>query len=56
MAPGPALALLLTGPGISLPNLLAVGRVFGPGKALVYVCTVIVLGSLSGWAAGLLVF
>jgi uncharacterized membrane protein YraQ (UPF0718 family) len=56
MAPGPALALLLTGPGISLPNLLAVGRVFGVSKALVYVCTVIVLGSLAGWAAGLLVF
>jgi uncharacterized membrane protein YraQ (UPF0718 family) len=41
---------------ISLPNLLAVGRVFGVRKALVYVCTVTVLGSLGGWAAGLLVF
>jgi uncharacterized membrane protein YraQ (UPF0718 family) len=56
MAPGPALALLLTGPGISLPNWLAVARVFGMRKALVYVATVIVLGSVFGWAAGELVF
>lgn len=56
MAPGPALALLLTGPGISLPNWLAVARVFGVKKALVYVSAVIVLGSLFGWAAGELVF
>jgi uncharacterized membrane protein YraQ (UPF0718 family) len=56
MAPGPALALLLTGPGISLPNWLAVARVFGVRKALVYVATVIVLGSVFGWAAGELVF
>ncbi len=56
MAPGPALALLLTGPGISLPNWLAVARVFGVRKAVVYVGTVIVLGTLFGWAAGRLVF
>jgi len=52
MGKGPALALLLTGPGLSLPNWLAVARVFGPRKALVYVATIIVLGTLVGWAAG----
>lgn len=52
MGKGPALALLLTGPGISLPNWLAVARVFGPGKALVYVPTIVVLGTLVGWIAG----
>ncbi len=56
MAPGAALALLLTGPGISLPNWLAVARVFGARKAVVYVATVIVLGTVFGWVAGLLVF
>jgi uncharacterized membrane protein YraQ (UPF0718 family) len=56
MAPGPALALLLTGPGISLPNWLAVARVFGARKAVVYVATVILLGTLFGWAAGRIVF
>ena len=52
MGKGPALALLLTGPGISLPNWLAIGRVFGVKKALVYVPTIIVLGTLVGWVAG----
>jgi len=52
MGKGPALALLLTGPGLSLPNWLAIGRVFGARKAVVYVCTIIVLGTVCGWFAG----
>ena len=52
MGKGPALALLLTGPGISLPNWLAIGKVFGIKKALVYVPTIILLGTLVGWVAG----
>ena len=54
MGKGPALALLLTGPGISLPNWLAIAKVFGVKKALVYVPTIIVLGTLVGWIAGLI--
>jgi uncharacterized membrane protein YraQ (UPF0718 family) len=56
MGRGPALALLLTGPGLSLPNWLAIARVFGARKALVYVVTLIALGTLAGWAAGKLYF
>ncbi len=52
MGEGPALALLLTGPGLSLPNWLAIARVFGVKKALVYVPTLIVLGTLMGWLYG----
>ena len=52
MGKGPALALLLTGPGISLPNWLAIARVFGVKKAVVYILTIIVLGTLVGWVAG----
>ncbi len=52
MGKGPALALLLTGPGLSLPNWLAIGRVFGAKKAVVYVSTIIVLGTISGWFVG----
>ena len=52
MGKGPALALLLTGPGISLPNWLAIAKVFGIKKALVYIPTIIVLGTLVGWVAG----
>ncbi len=56
MGPGPALALLLTGPGLSLPNWLAVARVFGVKKAIVYVVTIIVLGTVVGWFAGNFIF
>jgi len=52
MGKGPALALLLTGPGISLPNWLAIARVFGIKKALVYIPTIVVLGTLVGWIGG----
>jgi hypothetical protein len=52
MGKGAALALLLTGPGLSLPNWLAIAKVFGIKKALVYVPTIIVLGTLVGWIAG----
>lgn len=52
MGKGPALALLLTGPGLSLPNWLAIARVFGWKKAVVYVATVVILGSLVGWFFG----
>ncbi len=56
MGKGPALALLLTGPGLSLPNWLAIGRVFGAKKAVVYVGTIIVLGTIGGWLAGTFIF
>jgi len=52
MGKGPALALLLTGPGLSLPNWLAIAKVFGRKKALVYVPSIVVLGTLVGWIAG----
>jgi len=56
MGPGPAVALLLTGPGLSLPNWLAIARVFGIKKAIVYVVTIIILGTLVGWFAGNFIF
>lgn len=52
MGKGPALALLLTGPGLSLPNWLAIAKVFGAKKAVVYVLTIIILGTLVGWFFG----
>ena len=56
MGKGPALALLLTGPGLSLPNMLAIIRVFGFRKALVYTMTLIVLGTIAGFVAGNFIF
>lgn len=56
MGKGPALALLLTGPGISLPNWLVIAKVFGIKKALIYVPVIIILGTLAGWFVGNFVF
>jgi len=52
MGNGPALTLLLVGPGISLPNWLAIARIFGIKKAMVYVPVIIVLGTVVGWFFG----
>ncbi len=56
MGKGPALALLLTGPGLSLPNWLAIARVFGVKKGLVYVPAIVILGTLVGWFFGNFIF
>ncbi|MDR7550020.1 MAG: permease [Armatimonadota bacterium] len=56
MGKGPALALLLTGPGLSLPNWPAIGRVFGAKKAVVYVGMILILGTMGGWFAGTVIF
>ena len=56
MGKGPALALLLTGPGLSLPNWLAIAKVFGAKKSVVYVSTIVVLGTIVGWFFGNFIF
>jgi len=56
MGKGPALALLLTGPGMSLPNMLAIAKVFGVKKASVYVLLIMILGTFVGWFFGNFVF
>jgi len=56
MGKGPALALLLTGPGVSLPNWLAIGRVLGWKKAFVYVPLIIISGTIMGWFFGNYIF
>lgn len=56
MGKGPALALLLTGPGLSLPNWIAIARVFGVKKSIVYVITIVLLGTFVGWFFGNFIF
>ena len=56
MGKGPALALLLTGPGMSLPNILAIMKVFGFKKGIVYVLLITVLGTFAGWFTGTFIF
>lgn len=47
MAPGPAMAILLTGTGASLPGALIIGRGIGWGKAAVYIGCEIVFSTLA---------
>ena len=48
MGKGPALALLLAGPALSLPNMLVIRGVIGTKKTIVYVSLVVVMATLSG--------
>ena len=55
MGGGPALALLLAGPSLSLPNMIVIGKVIGLKKALVYICLVVIVATLVGFTYGLIV-
>ncbi|MDX2445831.1 MAG: permease [Desulfobacterales bacterium] len=52
MGKGPALALLLAGPALSLPNMLVIRSVIGTGKTIVFVGLVVVMATLSGLIFG----
>jgi uncharacterized membrane protein YraQ (UPF0718 family) len=52
MGKGPALALLLAGPALSLPNMLVIRSVMGTKKTIVFVSLVIVMATFSGMLFG----
>jgi uncharacterized membrane protein YraQ (UPF0718 family) len=52
MGKGPALALLLAGPALSLPNMLVIRGILGTEKTLVYVALVVVMATISGLIFG----
>jgi uncharacterized membrane protein YraQ (UPF0718 family) len=52
MGQGPALALLLAGPALSLPNMLVIASVLGWRKTAVYVALVVVMATASGLLYG----
>jgi uncharacterized membrane protein YraQ (UPF0718 family) len=54
MGSGPALALLLAGPALSLPNMLVIRSVVGTKKTLVYVSLVIIMATISGMFYGII--
>ncbi len=54
MGQGPALALLLAGPSLSLPSILVIAGELGWKKTLVYVGLVVVLSTLAGLAFGVM--
>jgi hypothetical protein len=52
MGQGPALALLLAGPALSLPSMIVIRSVMGTKKTLVYILLVVVMATVSGMIFG----
>jgi uncharacterized membrane protein YraQ (UPF0718 family) len=55
MDQGPALALLLAGPALSLPNMIVIGRVMGWKKTAVFVSIIVIISTFVGMGFGWLV-
>lgn len=52
MGKGPALALLLAGPALSLPSMLVIRSILGTKKTAVYIALVVVMATISGMIYG----
>jgi uncharacterized membrane protein YraQ (UPF0718 family) len=52
MGKGPALALLLAGPALSLPNMLVIGGVMGAKKTATFALIIVVLSTIAGMVYG----
>ena len=52
MGKGPALALLLAGPALSLPNMLVIRSVMGTKKTIAFVSLVVIMATISGMIFG----
>jgi uncharacterized membrane protein YraQ (UPF0718 family) len=55
MGQGPALALLLAGPALSIPNMIVIGRVMGWKKTAVFVTVIVIISTCVGMGYGWLV-
>ncbi len=55
MGKGPALALLLAGPALSLPNMLVIGSVMGVKKTATFCTIIVILSTIAGYLYGILV-
>ena len=55
MVKGPALALLLAGPALSLPNMLVIRSIMGTKKTLVFILLVVVMATITGIVFGYIV-
>jgi len=52
MGEGPALALLLAGPALSLPNMLVIRSILGTKKTLAYIVLVVIMATVTGMVYG----
>jgi len=55
MGKGPALALLLAGPALSLPSILVIYKIVGVKKTFVFCALTVVMSTIVGWIFGMLV-
>lgn len=55
MGQGPALALLLAGPALSLPSMLVIRSILGTKKALVYIALVVIMAGITGYIFGIII-
>ena len=55
MGQGPALALLLAGPALSLPNMLVIGGVMGVKKTATFCVIIVVMSTIAGMCYGMIV-
>ena len=55
MGDGPALSLLLSGPAVSLPSMLALQKILGTTRTAAYILLVVLFSTLAGFAYGNLV-
>lgn len=54
MGKGPALALLLAGPALSLPNMLVIGGVMGVKKTATFCGIIVIMSTIAGMIYGLI--
>jgi hypothetical protein len=54
MGKGPALALLLAGPALSLPNMLVIGGVMGVKKTVAFCSIIVILSTIAGMIYGVI--
>jgi len=52
MGKGPALALLLAGPALSLPSMLVIRSIMGTKKTIVYILLVVIMATITGMLFG----
>jgi hypothetical protein len=55
MGKGPALALLLAGPALSLPSMLVLRSIMGTKKTIIYVSLVVIMATITGMIFGFIV-
>jgi uncharacterized membrane protein YraQ (UPF0718 family) len=52
MGKGPALALLLAGPALSLPNMLVIRSIMGTRRTVVFIVLICIMATISGLIFG----